>query len=142
MKNFLNKKDYLKGFLKKRLIMVLIPFYLINTLYGILFYKTRNQYFFQYTPLCIEKNKTLKYILTTFLGYTPAYENGWYVISVSLLYIIFYITLDLLKIIGLIFLLFLFISLGLFYMVKIIKVLVGLKVLIGIKVPFLFCMEF
>ena len=98
MTNFLNKKDYLKGFLKKRLITVLIPFYLINTLYGILFYKTRNQYFFQNTPLCVGKNnKNLKYILTTFLGYTPAYQNGWYCISISLLYIVFYITFRLIK---------------------------------------------
>ena len=98
MKNFLTKKDYLKGFLKHRFIIVLIPFYLINTLYGLLFYFTRNKYFYQYTPLCVGiKNHNLKNILNTFLGYTPAYENGWYIISISLLYIVFYITFRFIK---------------------------------------------
>ena len=98
MKNLLNNKNYLKGFLKKRLILVLIPFYLINTLYGILFYYTQNKYFSQLNPFCVnEKNKNLKFILTTFLGYTPAFENGWYIISVSLLYIVFYITFRFIK---------------------------------------------
>ncbi len=143
MKNFLNKNDYLKGFLKKRLITVLVPFYLINTIYGILFYKTRSKYLHQLNPLCVEKkNHTLKNILTTFLGYTPAFESGWYIISISLLYIVFYITFKLSNIIELIFLLFLFIVMVLFYMEEIIKVLVDLKVLIGIEVYFLFYMEF
>ena len=98
MKNFLNKNDYLKGFLKKRLITVLVPFYLINTIYGILFYKTRSKYLHQLNPLCVEKkNYTLKNILTTFLGYTPAFESGWYCISISLLYIVFYITFKFIK---------------------------------------------
>ena len=123
---------------------MLVPFYLVNTIYGILFYKTRSKYLHQLSPLCVEKkNHTLKNILTTFLGYTPAFESGWYIISISLLYILYFILLlNLSNIIGLIFLLFLFIVMVLFYMEEIIKVLVGLKVLIGIEVYFLFYIEF
>ena len=142
MKNFLNKKNYLKGFLKRRLIITLIPFYLINTLYGILFYNTRNKYFYQHNPLCvIKKNKIPKYILTTFLGYTPAYESGWYCISISLLYIVFYITFRFIKYHWInIFIIFIYSSCTILYG-RNQKVLVGLKVLIGILVYFLFCME-
>ena len=45
--------------------MVLIPFYLINSLYVILFYKINNQYFSQHNALYVGK-KITKNIITNF----------------------------------------------------------------------------
>lgn len=96
MKKYLTTKNYLKGFLRKRLISVLIPFYLINTTLSVLYYFTGNKYL-NTENLIRKKEKNIKIIIFTLLGITPAYEIGWYSIAISVLYISFYLSFRFIK---------------------------------------------
>ena len=115
MKQYLTKKNYLKGFLRKRLITILIPFYLVNTICGLIFYYTGRKYYNSSNHLRLrEKNPTI--IFETFSGIIPAYYIGWYTIVLTILTILFYFSFKFIKYdfinIGIIFI---FISYTLYY---------------------------
>ena len=96
MKKYLKNKNNLKGILKKRLISILIPFYLINTICCLFCYFTGNQYL--NTGNLIKKNeKNIKIIIFTLLGITPSYEIGSFSIVVGMLYFVFYLTFRFIK---------------------------------------------
>ncbi|MBQ6907011.1 MAG: acyltransferase [Clostridia bacterium] len=67
----INKLDYLKGFFKKRMVSVIIPFYIIN-----IFYIFANHY---------TKTLTYKYIISSVFGL-----NMWYVFTIMVMYTGFY----------------------------------------------------
>lgn len=79
------KKDYLDGFLKKRLPSVLIPFWITNILIIIVqkFLGTDNSDFLS----------TVKDIV----GVTLVNSNGWFVIEIVILYLLFYVIFSVLK---------------------------------------------
>lgn len=76
--SYLSKEGYLGGFLKKRLPAVLIPFWIINLLIVLaqLFYKKES----------VGLVKGLKEIL----GFILVNSNGWFVIEIVILYLLFY----------------------------------------------------
>ncbi|WP_292145001.1 acyltransferase family protein [Butyrivibrio sp.] len=79
------KKDYFDGFLKKRLPSVLIPFWITNILIIIVqkFLGTDNSDFLS----------TVKDIV----GVTLVNSNGWFVIEIVILYLLFYVIFSVLK---------------------------------------------
>lgn len=79
------KKDYLDDFLKKRLPSVLIPFWITNILIIIVqkFLGTDNSDFLS----------TVKDIV----GVTLVNSNGWFVIEIVILYLLFYVIFSVLK---------------------------------------------
>ncbi len=83
--SFLLKKDYLDGFLKKRLPSVLIPFWITNILIVIAqkFLGTDNNDFLS----------TVKDIV----GVTLVNSNGWFVIEIVILYLLFYVIFSVVK---------------------------------------------
>lgn len=83
--NVCTREDYLKGFLSHRLLSVLIPFWIVNAiniLVGILHFKR------VYTPLDI-----VKYIS----GLLLINSQGWFVIEIVFLYIVFFILFKFIK---------------------------------------------
>jgi len=73
MYGVINKENYLKGFFKKRILSVLIPYYIIN-----LFYIYAN---------CITGTASKKYIVLSLFGF-----NLWYVMAIVILYIGFFLS--------------------------------------------------
>ncbi len=83
--SYLSKEDYLGGFLKKRLPAVLIPFWITNILIVIAqkFLGTDNNDFLS----------TVKDIV----GVTLVNSNGWFVIEIVILYLLFYVIFSVVK---------------------------------------------
>jgi len=76
-KSYLQKEDYLKGFLGKRLPKLLVPFLVTNILYLI--------------TVSSERIVTTRHIFTSILGITLMNTNAWFLIEIIILYIAFYI---------------------------------------------------
>ena len=76
--SFKTKKDYLKGFLKKRLPSVLIPFYSINLI------------FFLFELAHNDKADT-KQLILWLTGWNLLNTHMWYIVEIAVLYIIFYL---------------------------------------------------
>ena len=102
-----NKPDYLKGFLRKRLPVIVVPFYvsivicsIVLRLIGIRFYWPR--------------------LILNLIGLMPANEYAWYPIVLTILYIVFYLAFRKGKstVKGLILVLAVVIGLGLFFAVN------------------------
>ncbi len=79
MYGVLNKENYLKGFLSKRLVAILIPYYIINI--------------FNMGANYLSNALTLKYIVFSVFGITM-----WYIAAILCLYIMFYICFKFFKI--------------------------------------------
>ena len=78
------KKDYLKGFLKKRLTTVLIPLYVCILLYML--------------SACIKGySYSLPDFLATISGWILINSHMWYIIEITILYIAFYIIYSLIS---------------------------------------------
>ncbi len=78
VKSFDTKKDYLKGFMKKRVLKaIVVPFYIDVIIYGILIFLMK-----------IPKAGTQW--VTNFLGLTMMNTYAWFPIVLTLLYIVFY----------------------------------------------------
>ena len=78
IKSLLEKEDYLDGFLWKRLITLLVPFYLINLTYILA------------NILIGHQPYPLGHFLSDLLGVTLVTGDGWYPVTATLLYIEFY----------------------------------------------------
>ena len=80
MYEYCNKKDYFKGFWKKRFKKVILPFWITNVFYILVFIFVKNR---SYTILEIILSFFTASIMTT----------GWYIIAAIVMYVIFYIML-------------------------------------------------
>ncbi len=78
------KKDYLKGFLRKRLITILIPFYMCIAIFTIA------------SCICGTKYSVLSliYVLS---GWSLINAHMWYIVEIAILYLAFYIIFKLIK---------------------------------------------
>lgn len=77
LKNLDTKPDYLDGFLKKRLPVVIVPFYVSVVFYGIFNLITHNRL------------EPLQWV-TNLIGLTMMNEYAWYPIVLAILYVAFY----------------------------------------------------
>lgn len=84
-KSLKQKEDYLKGYFKKRYVSILIPFFLINTI------------FFLYTWLVIKEPMTTKDIICYLTGYVLLNTHMWYIIEIALFYLAFYLVFRFVK---------------------------------------------
>lgn len=83
--SLLTKPGYLDGFLLRRLPTVLIPFWLINTLGLIL-------------NVCVyDAHRTFASALSDIFGLTLINSNGWFIVEITILYLLFYIIFRLIK---------------------------------------------
>ncbi len=80
-----NKPGYLSTFLQKRLVAVLVPFWIINAL-GVLLLAAG--YGISYT---------VKDALSDIFGFTLVNSNGWFIIEIVVLYLAFFVLFSLLK---------------------------------------------
>lgn len=78
------KKDYLKGFLRKRLITILIPFYMCIAVFTIA------------SCICGARYKT-KRLLSVLSGWSLINSHMWYIVEIAVLYLAFFIFYRLIK---------------------------------------------
>ena len=83
--SFLSKPDYLDSFLIKRLPSVLLPFWLINIIYMLL-----NRFVYGKREGIIE-------ILKDFFGLQTVNGNGWFIIEITVIYLLFFVIFRLVK---------------------------------------------
>ena len=76
--SYYSKADYMSSFLKKRLPTVLIPFWTIN-LMGVLL-----------NALVYNSKMTFSQALSDVFGLTLVNSNGWYIVEIVILYLLFY----------------------------------------------------
>ena len=85
LKSLDTKKDYLNGFIKKRIFMALvIPFYVNVLLYGLMIYIVK---------IPMEKEQWI----TNLLGITMMNTYAWFPIVLALLYLVFFISFRFIK---------------------------------------------
>lgn len=85
LKSFDTKKDYLKGFIKKRIVKaIVVPFYVNVIVYGVLMFIAK---------MPLEKTQWV----TNFLGITMMNRYAWFPIVLSILYLVFYICFRFIK---------------------------------------------
>ncbi len=87
--SFYGKEDYLKHFLAKRLVSVLIPFWLIN-LVGViinLIVMGNADFFHQHS---INISTGIADIFKYILGISLINSNGWFIIEIIIFYLLFY----------------------------------------------------
>lgn len=72
------KEDYLRGFLRKRLVTVLIPFYMCNFVFVIC------------ACICGMKFKGLE-LVSVLTGWTLLNSHMWYIVEIVILYLAFYL---------------------------------------------------
>lgn len=73
------KQDYLKGFLIKRVLMVLVPFFICNYLY-------------LFAELLLGVRFPMHELLATFFGVLLLNTQMWFAVEIMLLYLVFYFT--------------------------------------------------
>ncbi len=78
------KKDYLKGFLKKRLVTILIPFYMCIAVFTIA------------SCICGTKYSILN-LVYTLSGWSLINAHMWYIVEIAILYLAFFIIFKLIK---------------------------------------------
>jgi len=78
------KKDYLKGFLKRRLVQVLIPFYICILVFTLAAF------------ICGKKCSPLE-LLAVLSGWSLINANMWYIIEIAILYLAFFLIYRLIK---------------------------------------------
>lgn len=79
IKNYLEKPGYLNGFLKKRLPVIIVPYYVSAIIY------------FAFRYLIIREKMAPMQIVTGVLGLSMMNEYAWYPIVLAILYISFYL---------------------------------------------------
>ncbi len=83
--SLLTRSGYLEGFLPRRLATVLIPFWCINLLGLIL------------NTAVYGAHRTFLSALSDIFGITLINSNGWFIVEIALLYILFYIIFKVIK---------------------------------------------
>lgn len=90
-KSYKTKPGYLDGFLRKRLPVVLVPLYVINTIFTIIVLVSKGTVYNDMNPLLIGMDNIL-FRITTFLGITLMNSNAWYMVTIAIFYLVFYFT--------------------------------------------------
>lgn len=90
-KSYRNKPNYLDDFLRKRMPVVLVPLYIINTILTVIVLVTGNKIYNDMNPLLMGRD-TIFFRITTFLGITLMNSNAWYIITIAIFYIVFNFT--------------------------------------------------
>lgn len=88
-KSYKNKPNYLNGFLRKRLPVVLVPLYIVNTILTVIVLATGGAMYNDSNPLVMGMD-TIFFRITTFLGITLMNSNAWYMITIAIFYIVFF----------------------------------------------------
>lgn len=78
------KENYLKGFLKKRVLMILVPFFICN-------------YLFMFGLLLLGVKLKTSELLMAFFGIRLLNSQMWYAVEIMLLYLAFYLVFRLVK---------------------------------------------
>lgn len=84
MHSFINKENYLRGFLKRRLLLILIPFWSSNI-------------FFCCYSLIIGEKYSLKEIIERLIGIKLFVVHDWYIQTIIIFYVLFFIMAKVLK---------------------------------------------
>lgn len=82
--SFKNKENYLDGFLKKRLPVVLIPFYMTNTIFLLI-------------SLLLRYKMTVGEFFLYLSGFVLLNSQMWYIVEIIILYLAFYIIFRFIK---------------------------------------------
>lgn len=77
--SYKTKENYLHGFLRKRLPILLLPFFISSWMYILVKYMTGER---------IESKKLIQFLT----GFKLSNSNSWYVIELLVLYLVFYLT--------------------------------------------------
>lgn len=78
------KENYLKGFLKKRFVTILIPFYMCNLVFVVA------------SCICGKKYQPLQ-LLYVLSGWSLINMHMWYIVEIAILYIVFFLIYRLIK---------------------------------------------
>ena len=89
-KSYKNKQNYLNGFLRKRLPVVLVPLYIVNTILTVIVLATGGAMYNDLNPIVMGMDNVF-FRITTFLGITLMNSNAWYMITIAIFYIVFYL---------------------------------------------------
>lgn len=84
IKSMQQKPDYVKHFLGKRLVVVLVPFYIINLIYMIFMYIGGMYSDLSGKKLAIE-------LLLNFSGIKLVNGNAWFIVVITIIYVLFYV---------------------------------------------------
>lgn len=90
-KSYRTKPDYLNGFLRNRLPVVLVPLYIVNTILTIITLASNSQMYNDMNPIVMGFDNVF-FRITTFLGITLMNSNAWYMITITMFYIAFYVS--------------------------------------------------
>jgi len=88
-KSYKTKPNYLKCFLRKRMPVVLVPLYVVNTILTVIVLITGGAMYNDMNPLVMGMD-TIFFRITTFLGITLMNSNAWYMITIAIFYIVFF----------------------------------------------------
>lgn len=89
-KSYKTKPGYLNGFLRKRLPVVLVPLYIINAILTLIVIASNGTMYSDGNPICFGYDNII-FRITTFLGITLMNSNAWYMITIAIFYIVFYL---------------------------------------------------
>ncbi|MBR3770628.1 MAG: acyltransferase [Clostridium sp.] len=84
IKSLRQKPDYLKHFLKKRMITILVPFYVINLIFLVYAFATG-----RFDSL--KGAELAKELFFRISGIKLLNSNAWYVVVIAILYVVFYV---------------------------------------------------
>lgn len=88
-KSYKTKPNYLKSFLRKRMPVVLVPLYIVNTILTVIVLITGGAMYNDMNPLVMGMDNIF-FRITTFLGITLMNSNAWYMITIAIFYIAFF----------------------------------------------------
>lgn len=104
----LNREKYLKGFFKKRFFKLLLPIFIVTIIYIVL------------NILIFHKAYTISSIINVYKSGSSIINNGWYLNSILVIYLIFYFSFKFFKNIKISYLIFSFLILTYIFVLKII----------------------
>lgn len=78
-----NKPDYMNNFLKQRFCSVLIPYLIVIVIYSVIKY------------ICTDI--TISDIFTSYLERWPIVDNSWFIVSILILYLLFWLSFGVVK---------------------------------------------
>lgn len=78
-----NKPNYMNNFLKQRFCSILIPYLIVVVIYSLV------KYFYA--------DISISYIFTSYLGRWPIADNSWFIVSILMLYLLFWLSFGVIK---------------------------------------------
>lgn len=77
--SFQNKEHYLDTFMKRRMVTVMVPFFICN-------------YAYMFTALMLGHQFTTKELVASFFGFRLLNDHMWFAVEIMIIYLLFYIT--------------------------------------------------